>query len=84
MQGYVVACAALAGAALGWLQFKLLQLTVEKRRTWLVAVKLPLWALPMLAAATVSVAALAGLAAGATVTLFAFAVIQWRGLRKGA
>lgn len=75
--------AAILGAALGWVQFKLLQWTVAKAKWWLIAVKPPLWALSMLAAAAVSLAALAAFAAGATVAFLAFGCVDWRKRQKG-
>ncbi len=75
--------AAIIGAALGWAQFKLLQLTIQKGKWWLFAVKLPLWAGAMFAAATISIAALVGFVVGATVSFIAFGYAQWRKQRKG-
>jgi len=75
--------AAVAGAALGWVQFKLLQWTLAKGKAWLIAVKLPLWVLGMIAAYFVSLSALIGLVAGATASFVWFGVAHWRALRKG-
>ncbi len=70
--------AAVLGAALGWVQFRLLKGIVTQAKWWLFAVKLPLWALCMLAAAYVSIAALAAFVAGATLTFLAFGCAYWR------
>ncbi len=75
--------AAILGAALGWVQFKLLQLTIVKGKVWLIAVKLPLWAICMIAAVAVSMTALAGFVAGATLSFIGFGYAQWRMQRKG-
>lgn len=83
MDAIFAACAALIGAMVGWAQFRLLQLAVLKGKTWLIAVKLPLWLAAMLAAAIVSIWSLAGFAAGATITFIALGVVRWREMRKG-
>lgn len=70
--------AAIIGAALGWVQFKLLQLTMLKGKWWLFAVKLPLWAAAMFGAASISIAVLVGFVVGATVSFLAFGYAQWR------
>jgi hypothetical protein len=75
--------AAIVGAALGWVQFKLLQWIILKGKMWLIAVKLPLWALFMIAALAVSLTALISFVVGATVSFIAFGYGHWRGLRKG-
>ena len=75
--------AAVIGSALGWAQFRILQLTVAKGTWWLLAVKLPLWAVFMLAAAAVSVTALVVFVAFATVTFLAFGCVYWRKRNKG-
>jgi hypothetical protein len=83
MEIIFVSFAAIAGAALGWVQFKMLQLTILKGKWWLFAVKLPLWAAAMFAAASISIAVLVGFVAGATVSFIAFGYAQWRKQRKG-
>ena len=83
MEAIFGVCAALAGAAVGWVQFRLLQLTILKGKIWLVAIKLPLWAIAMLAAAALSVVALLCFVAGATITFIALGYAQWREMRKG-
>lgn len=70
--------AAIIGAGLGWVQFKLLQQAMLKGKWWLFAVKLPLWAAAMFAAASISIAVLAGFVAGATISFLAFGYTQWR------
>jgi len=75
--------AAILGAALGWVQFKLLQLTIVKGKIWLIAVKLPLWALCMIAAVAVSMTALVGFVTGATISFIGFGYAQWRMQCKG-
>lgn len=83
MEATYVIFAAIAGIATGWVQFKLLQLTLEKGRAWLIAVKLPLWALCMIVAVAVSLPVLAGFMAGATVSFVAFGYAWWRSRNKG-
>ena len=75
--------AAVIGAALGWAQFKLLWMAVTKGKWWLMAVKLPLWAAAMIAAAVISIAVLVGFIVGATVTFLAFGCVYWRKQNKG-
>ncbi len=84
MGAIYVGLAAVAGAALGWVQFKLLQQIIEKRKIWLVAVKLPLWAAGMIASVVVSVAALVGFTLAASISFTAFGYAFWRAERKGA
>jgi hypothetical protein len=74
----------LAGAAVGWVQFKLLWRIVEGRKPWLLAIKLPLWAAGMIASVAVSVAALIGFTLAASVSFTAFGYAFWRAKRKGA
>ncbi len=76
-------CAAVVGAALGWVQFKLLELIIAKGKTWLIAIKLPLWAIGMLAAVAISITVLVGFVIGATVSFIGFGFVQWRLQRKG-
>jgi hypothetical protein len=75
--------AVIVGATLGWVQFKLLQWILLKGKMWLIAVKLPLWALFMIAALAVSLSVLAWFVAAATVSFIAFGFVQWRKQRKG-
>ena len=83
MEFIFVGIAAILGAALGWVQFKMLQLTIIKGKWWLFAVKLPLWAAAMFAAASISIAVLVGFVVGATVSFLAFGYAQWHKQRKG-
>lgn len=73
-----VGVAVIVGAALGWVQFKMLQMAILKGKWWLFAVKLPLWAAAMVAAAFISIPVLAGLVVGATVSFVAFGYAHWR------
>lgn len=75
--------AGLAGVALGWVQLKILLRALQKPNIWLFVAKLPLWALPMLTAAYLSVGALLCLTVGASCTYIGFAVFHWVRLRKG-
>ena len=70
--------AAIVGAALGWVQFKMLQTAIAKGKIWLIAVKLPLWAIGMLAAVAISITVLIGFAVGASISFIAFGYAQWR------
>ena len=73
-----VGVAVIAGAALGWVQLKMLQLAILKGKRWLFAVKLPIWAAAMVAAAFLSIPVLAGFVVGATVSFVAFGYAHWR------
>lgn len=75
--------AAIVGAALGWVQFRILRLAIAKAKWWLIAVKLPLWVAFMLAAAAISVMTLAVFVFGATVTFLACGCVYWRKQNKG-
>jgi hypothetical protein len=70
--------AAIVGAALGWIQYKMLQLIIAKGKIWLIAVKLPLWAICMLAAVAISITVLIGFVVGASISFIAFGYAQWR------
>lgn len=70
--------AAIVGAALGWVQVKLLQWILLKGKIWMIAVKLPLWAVFMIAALAVSLSTLIWFVAAATVSFVAFGFVQWR------
>ncbi len=83
MEIMFVGLAVILGAALGWVQFKMLQQSILKGKWWLFAVKLPLWAAAMFAAASISIAVLVGFVVGATVSFLAFGYAQWRKQRKG-
>jgi hypothetical protein len=73
-----IGLAVILGAVLGWVQFKILQLTIIKAKWWLFAVKLPLWAVAMAVAASISIAVLVGFVIGATVSFLAFGFVHWR------
>lgn len=77
----IFSCA--AGAGLGILQIRLTVRLMKKPRMWLAMAKLPLWALPMLAAAYFSVWALLALTAGASAAYLGTVAVMWRRLRKG-
>jgi hypothetical protein len=82
MQAVYMICAALAGAALGWAQFMLLKRAIGSGRSWLIALKLPLWAAPMAAMACLSVRLLLCMAGGALIPWAAFACVYWRAMRN--
>jgi hypothetical protein len=77
----ILAC--VAGAGLGFSQIRLTMRLMKKPNIWLAVAKLPLWALPMLAAACFSVYALLSLTAGASATYLGYVLAGWRRLRKG-
>ena len=77
----VLACA--IGVGLGLLQIRITVRLMEHPNFWLASVKLPLWGLPMLAAAYFSLYALFALTAGASLTYLGYVAVQWRKLRKG-
>jgi hypothetical protein len=75
--------ACVAGAGLGAVQIRLTMRLMKKPNIWLAVAKLPLWGLPMLAAARLSIFALLGLAAGASAAHLACAIAGFRRLSKG-
>lgn len=76
--------AAVAGVGLGFAQVRLTKRLIQKPKIWLAVAKLPLWALPMLAAAYFSVAMLLSLTAGASATYLGYAAFGYLRLRKGS
>jgi NhaP-type Na+/H+ or K+/H+ antiporter len=83
MEAIFILIAAVAGAALGWVQFWLLQRIILKGKTWLIAIKLPLWALCMIAAVAVSLSALISLVVCATASFLALGYAQRRSYKGG-
>lgn len=77
-----MALAVPVGAALGWAQLMILLRVMRKMNIWLFIAKLPLWALPMLAAAYLSIWALLGLTAGASAVYIGYALYHGIRLRK--
>ena len=75
--------AAIAGAFLGWEQHRLLKRIIADGKPWLIAIKLSLWALPMVAAAVISVWVLISLVVSATASFLFFGYTQWRRQRNG-
>jgi len=72
-----------AGVGLGLFQIRLTVRLMKKPHFLLAAAKLPLWGLPMLAAAYFSISALLALTAGASCTYIGYVIVGWRRLRKG-
>ncbi len=83
MEIILAVISAIAGVLLGWVQYWLLRQVIMKGKTWLIAIKLPLWALFMVAAAFVSLSALISLVVGATASFLYFGYTQWRRQRNG-